>query len=306
MTFTEEQLKNKDFLKEQEDRYNKMEMHDEFLEAYRLSKGLEDSIEGIPDFKNRYYDVYVEYKKIIIKLKWLGLPVMTSEKVISMFQHHFIEIFDIFDYDLWRKFEASLLGFLYLEERDDVKLNVVKALEKNGQKITNNKITVGKESQRPTVSNWIKDYSTNLGVDKIDDIKRIEYLTNGTNIKKLSPEEVERIKALFGFYEKLKISSQTMEGFEETIPMTQAGRPGSLYRGVFTPYPSSVVKNIEKEVKPVEEVQKIEEVKQEQKSEDVEEDEIDVLMRDLSKYPVDSLEFKALQEEIKNLEKKNK
>ena len=43
-----------------------------------------------------------------------------------------------------------------------------------------------------------------LGNKEIDNLKRIEYLTNGENIRRLDKEDRNKVKILFDFYENLK------------------------------------------------------------------------------------------------------
>ena len=294
--YSEEQLKNKDFFLNIKAKSDDMIIYGEFVEAYDLAKELDQSIDKISSFKDKYFDLYSEYKKIIHKLKWIGLPIMTEEMAVDMFRYHFTKIFSIPDFgydDLWRKIKSILLEIIVLEERDEFKKNLRNALFNNKEKLTGRKLITNNEEQEPTVGNWIKDYNFSLGTGLIDKLKQSQYLFNSVNVKNLSENEKKRIKILFQLYERLKLSSQTPAGLEEDIPIDDEGRKGHIRGGVFDPadesdkQPKSAIFSNQTNL-----TNKI-----------GEKSELAMLQETASKYPVGSLERKAIEEEIKKLSK---
>lgn len=289
MKYSQEQLNSAEFLKTTKQTAEDIIIYDQINDAYRLAKDLESSLDAYKDFKDRNHEFFNEYNNIIHRLKWIALPIMTEEMVIKMFQYHFAQIFHLPDFDfnrLWQKLRLVLLANLIFADRDVFKGRLKQALLNNQEQLTSNKLITNNQEKSSTVGNWIFDYNSNLGTGVADNLKKTQYFTNGINIKKLNQEEKNKVKFLFDIYEKLKLSSQTLEGLEEEIPIDDPGREGIIKNGVFEPY-----KELEK-IKSAN-VQN----KQKQSSE------LDDFLALLDKYPAGSLERKAIEEEIAKLKK---
>ncbi|MDD5031712.1 MAG: hypothetical protein PHR36_01550 [Patescibacteria group bacterium] len=294
MLISEAQLNDKNFFKEIEEKSRDFIDYDQFREAYDLAKLLEQSLDQAKDFKDRNYELYHLYEDIIIKMKWVGLPIMTENMAEDYFQNHLAKIFKISWYtfdNLWRKLEAILLSIMVFSERDKFKKRLAQALLNNQEKITSNKIITNNQEKQPTIANWMQDYISNLGTGKINKLARTQYLINGKNIKNLTEEERKKIKTLFDLYEKLKLSSLTLEGVEEEIPVDDPGHEGVIKGGVFEPYKEP------KTLRPVAE-------KPESPKGGL--DETVELQKMLAQYPAGSLERKAVEEELRKLELGNK
>ncbi len=192
---------------------------------------------------------------VMNKLKWVALPKLAEEEIIKMFAEKFTVIFEIADYDLWGKVKQKIIYDIWYGNRDSFKEKIKKALLKNEEKLTEKKIIINDKEYSPTVGNWLKDYNVALGFAPADAAKQSEYLTNSKNIKKLVSsikyqvssdkeqirsgedggiDEKEKLKILFKFYERLKFSSLTAEGFEEGLYINEDGIEGVLDDGVFT------------------------------------------------------------------------
>lgn len=290
MPVDKEQLKNKDYLEKIKMMAEDIASENRFREAYDLNRELEKAIGEMKNLKEGNYDLYVEYKKIIYKLKWLGLPIMKEEEVIDMFQHHFTQIFKIDGYDIWSKLRIILLGIVVFEDRDEFKKKLRQALINSQEKITSKKLIINKQEVPPTVANWISDYNKSLGTGEINDLARAQYLVNGKNIINLNKEEKEKIKILFDLYEKLKLSSFTLEGLEEDISVDRDNLMGTIRAGVFEPY-----RETEKE-KQIWDIIEGKKIKIEEKSNVTE------LRQLASQYKIGSLERRAIEEEIAKIE----
>ena len=108
MLFSEAQLNDKKFFEEIKGKSRDFIDYDQFREAYDLAKSLEQSLDQAKDFKDRNYELYRSYEDIIIKMKWVGLPIMTGNTVVDYFQNHLTKIFEISGYtfdNLWRNWK---------------------------------------------------------------------------------------------------------------------------------------------------------------------------------------------------------
>jgi|GEM_PF-1185470 len=234
--FTERQLTDKRFLEELRAEAQDIMSEDRFREAYDLSKFLSNSLDSVKNFKVRNYNLYVEYQELISRLRWVGLPIMTQEMVANMFQHNFMSVFEIPDYDIRAKLKTVLLGIVILDDRDKFKKSLRDALRKNEEKLTSQKLVIDNLKADPTVGNWLADYNRALGTGQVEGLARTEYLVNSKNIKNLNEEEKKRVRFLFDLYERLKLSSQTFEGLENEIPLDEEGAKGVIKEGVFESY----------------------------------------------------------------------
>ena len=321
MIYSAEQLNNKEFLEKVKFLTQDIISEDRFREAYDLAKNLEQSLDAARNFKEKNYELYREYKDIIIKLYWVGLPIMVEDKVIHMFRYYFTAIFKISNYDIWQKLRTVLLSIIMFEDRDKFKQQLINALMANQQSITKNKIVLDNQEKSPTVSNWIKDYNKTLGTGVVNKLARTQYLIDGKNIRKLTEQEKNQIKALFNLYEKLKLSSLTLEGLEEDIPVDENDMKGIIRAGIFEPH-----KEMDKKLSQIifgrafvkDNAEKFQSITGESmtaslqspidsleqkaiKEEKEKEDQIDELVKLVNQYPEGSLERKAVRDEIEKL-----
>ncbi len=230
-----DQLIDKYFLVEIKRLSDEIIGEDNFQAAYKLSQEISSSIDLIKNYKRDYNDLYREYQDMIIRLRWVGLNILTEDKVIEMFKYNFIEIFSILDFNLWEKLKTVLLSIILVEPRDKYKKQLIQALLDNRQNITSKSIIIDNQPQEPTVSNWLLVYNKVLGTGEVNDLARVDYLVNDRNIQNLNNEEKRRIKFLFDLYERLKLSSQTFTGLENDIPIDDPGKEGIIRNGVFEP-----------------------------------------------------------------------
>ncbi|MFA5318577.1 MAG: hypothetical protein WC323_03850 [Patescibacteria group bacterium] len=165
---------------------------------------------------------------MITALKWVALPMLKPEKVLAMFKDNFGIMLKLEEYDLWEKVKAVLLGLPFIEDRDEFKGKLRNTLNSSQTHLTSDKI---KGAIRPTVENWIKDYVGVLGNEKADKQKQADYFSGGDAIKRLRLEEKKKVIDFFRFYEKLKLSSGTVEGTEETIPINTDDFSGIIKDG---------------------------------------------------------------------------
>jgi len=288
-------LKKQEYLEEIKKLAQDMINNDEFVEAYRLSSDLLSILRENKDFKQNYFDLYKQYALAIVKLRWVALPLIREEEVINLFQNHFVKSFYVADYNIFYKLRATLLGIVGLDNRDNFKKQLISSLLKNQESISTKKIIINQLTKEPTVSNWLLYYDSEVGNLKTDKLKKAQFLSNNQNFQGLESKEKNNLKKLFKLYERLKISSQDLEGFEEDIPIDDEGQEGYVRGGVFEPLPKMteqqrLVWEIAQEV-----------VRERENSSST--NELENLKKTAASYPINSLERKAIEEEIWRIEK---
>jgi hypothetical protein len=176
------------------------------------------------DIKKNDFSVYLKYLGYLNKLKFLCLNYFDNvNDYAELLKNDFSLIFEIPDFDLWDKIEIYLVAISDVKRRDAVKEKLKAALFH----CENNLIDISKYSEGVTlnkVSDWLKDFIASLGLNKIDSVKKNEYLMNGKYTKSLKADDKERVKILLDIYEKLNLSSQTKEGYENTVLMELDGK----------------------------------------------------------------------------------
>ena len=174
---------------------------------------------------------YNQYYEYLVKLKFLSLNYFDDVKdYVDLVKNYFPLIFDIPYFDLWDKLETKLVAMPNVDERDDFKNKLRTALEKSDSILLNRqKYSVSDMPVR--VEDWIKDFIVNLGLDAFDKVKKAEYISNSKFVKLLKSEDKEKIKQLLDIYEKLKLSSKTKEGYENSVVMIMDGKTVILNRG---------------------------------------------------------------------------
>ncbi|MDD5071413.1 MAG: hypothetical protein PHQ42_01625 [Patescibacteria group bacterium] len=219
------------------------------------------------------------YKKIVIKLKFIALPLLDDADIMDLVKNYFTWQFRLPDYDIMEKLSAKLLNIVVLEDRDKFKAGLKGA-------ILNNKETITSRAEIRTVADWLKNYISKLGLDIADNLKRTQYLVDLTKVKGLDEDYVNRLKILFNFYESLKFSSLTPLGFDEEIPMVMKGKSYIFRRGRLDPVGEIKIRGtadggVEADKNEIQE--------------------LEALKQMLSKYPEGSLERKAIEDEIAKL-----
>ena len=58
---------------------------------------------------------------------------------------------------------------------------------------TNNKIIIREQEITPSVANWLRDYLSHTGLQPVESLKQIEYLSASVNGKKISSKEKDKL-----------------------------------------------------------------------------------------------------------------
>jgi len=157
----------------------------------------------------------------IQKLKFMNSFVLLSNlpnnQIIGMFSDQIGWYFspEVMDnLGLWDKLKGKLV-LMAMEERDKFKEEIRQALLGNTQVITSKKIERNEKSYQPTIHNWLVDYTSVVGVGKINPVAVNNYFVTNKNCQNLTNYERGIVRELVNFYERLKRSSFEPEGLEE-------------------------------------------------------------------------------------------
>jgi hypothetical protein len=232
-----------------DEKYNEFAAEVEGIVKFNQEKRANRGVKIISDFivEQGYAksnpELFAAYNKLIAKLRWVALLFCNEDQIAELFKKNLSEMLEIEDYDLWNKFAAVLVGkIIVYEKRDEYKERIKSILNKNQELITADHLANG---LAPTTENWIKDYTTIVGLGQVESIKMQNYFLNSESFKKLKPNEKEGMKKFFQFYERLKLSSLTVAGLEETmeLPIDENGAIGYIRDGKIekdTPLPPDI------------------------------------------------------------------
>lgn len=172
-----------------------------------------------------------DYQNLLLqytKLRWAKLNLATESEVKELFQNKFEIALAMPEFDIREKVRCFLIDILDFDERDRIKNDIKEILQKSSAKLTLNNLNNG---QPPTVENWLKLYASNVGNGAADKLKLQEFYVHDKNFLALDVVEREKIKRLFEFFEKLKHSSYSPLGIEESVPIIGESYQGFLRDG---------------------------------------------------------------------------
>lgn len=184
-----------------------------------------------PDLKRDVPELYNRYQTYLMKARFVCLFELEEKEVLELMEKYLVLVLDNPFYNIYEKLRMRLQRFDSLAARDEFKNKIKESLLKNRSKISPEKIMVGTIMQEPTVANWLKDYYSKLGIDRVDALAFNQYLVNAENTKNLEESDREKLKTLFTLFEKLKISSSEAGGLEENFVAILPDKSVSLISG---------------------------------------------------------------------------
>ncbi|MDO9399413.1 MAG: hypothetical protein Q7T79_01880 [bacterium] len=172
--------------------------------------------------------------------------------------------------------EAVNAKLFYILANDlNFKKELENALYVNQEKLTHKEFILDGKPHSPNIGNWLKDFIKKNGSGIFDNLVLAEYLINSENAKKLESKERELLRKLLLLYRNIKF-------FPESMP-TDTGEGWEIIP----------IDEIEEKIVKTEEIKAIE-----AKTEISEKDN---LIKMAEQYPVDSLERKAIEEEMEKV-----
>lgn len=250
--------------------------------------------------------IYNEYKKMAIKLRWIAFSLLEESEILELIKKRFADIFSLSeynDYDLWRHLKMKLLQELSLDKRNQFKLKIRQALRASIQPL----VKTPNNNMR-TVGDWVNDYIKNMGEAMVPKIERLNFLQKNHTFNTLNERDQKKIKYLIDFYERLKISSKSLMGTEEEILVPEEESRMTVIKDgeIIAPSKRDPLKPLddilaEQDKLPIAEPEKRTASKADQIINNRNAEELKVLQ---NKYPVGSLERKAIEEELRKSSKK--
>lgn len=177
--------------------------------------------------------------------------------------------------------DFNIALFKTFNEDEDLEDKVESLLYVNQERLSNKPIILDKQLVSPTIANWLKDFIKRYGSDLFNEVTLAEYLSQSENIRNITAKEKELVRKVLKLYRNLVFFPESMDGVLldnwEIFPIEQ-------------PDISFKPEIVSAESKPpiVSERQKT----------------IFDLQKNLTKYASNSLEYKALQQEINRLSRK--
>ena len=162
-----------------------------------------------------------------------------------------------------------------------------KSLLKNQEKITNKKFVLEGEEKEPTISNWLRYFIKQNGTDVFDNMVLSEFLANSDNAKILDTKEKESVRKLLILYKNVKFFFQIFQNKDVedwfVFPVSPEGKEEA---GQGAPEEKDRDNREEDNSSPVQSSfnKQLEELKKQKEQ-----------------YPEDSLERRAVEEEIKKI-----
>jgi len=303
-----EKLARQEVMKSFEKDLEEMINRDKIKEAHALAIQIKNYFLKFRSEFNKMEELHSFYYKILVKARFIALPLISDSETLNIFKNNFLQIFDLKDYDIFFKIKYKLINILIYEDRDIFKQKLRDSLQENNQQIT-------KKTSIKTVGAWIKKYNKDLGIGVINNIEKSKFYSLLAKNTDLSEMEVFKLKTLFSLYEKLKHSTFTPEGFEEDVIVVVKGKTYYYHDGevdviekettkgkkLTGPPKTTAEKNIEQFEKEGEEHKSA--IEQLAIKEEIEkENKLEELRFMATKFPENSLERRAIKEEIKHVE----
>ncbi len=300
-----------------------------------LQKAIKDEDLGIYD-----HDNYLYKDEPLTKVKTFAVPenkisesdLSTEERfeaIKNILEQNLLDILLSDDNsDTTKEINDALIQVL--NELPASQTEIEKIISNNKASLTQGSLTFDEKEVLPTASMWLKDFQKYMGTEKTDSLLMTHYFIESINAKTLSEKDRKIIRKFLLLHNNIKFFRQVFNNVPvemwHIIPVVNDTSVDHEERPFFTPShkisqikkpisfipPSAVVSK--KSISSTPQVSNISTVKSQVSlgngskttsavipSQVTDSDEIMSLKNLLLQYPVDSLERKAIEEEIKNL-----
>lgn len=244
----------------------------------------------LSEFASRFADTKEE-SDYLVDLS----PEEKREFVLSVFTD---KILDQFRLDEDHIFRVNAVIFEQLGENKNLLDKLIKLLLENQERLSTAMIVTNGESRDGTVSNWIKDFIADNGSDFFTPIALAKYLTSSKNVSALKSEEKQLLRQILKIYRNLAFFPDSMGNAPykdwEIFPVNRDLL--SFYSQKKLPKEIVQQPDIVKDVVP-----DINEIKEKASSDSLLIKELKLIAKD---YPKQSLERKAIEDEIDKIKNK--
>jgi hypothetical protein len=253
-------------------------------------------------------------------------PVKEKEDSVHLFENDILSVLTLEDQEFIDEYNYILIKLMY--EDDSFRKELEKLLYVNQEVITTQPFILGEKQERGTIANWLKDFISQNGSEMFNVVALSRFLTTSVNAKVLDEAEKKMVRKVLKLYRNLvffpdslanmpqeewqifpieKDAAPVSSAMKETMPEPVAPEAPTVAEApivvepvvkapvapkpvVEAPVVSPIVKTEPKPVAaPISDLMKI------KMSDD--------LFSLLSKYPANSLEARAIKEEIKKRQK---
>jgi len=119
------------------------------------------------------------------------------------------------DVDLVELFKNRLASESLLDDKNSLKKTIKGAIERSVQRLGSSDISLGTEIVKPTVQNWVKVYTSEVGSNRAGAVEIARFFSKNPDVQKLSSLDASRLRRLLRFYEYLKIDADEIEGYDQ-------------------------------------------------------------------------------------------
>ncbi len=229
-------------------------------------------------------------------------PDKEKEDAIMIFRENLTPFLYTDNNPFLKDFNFTLIQLM--SEDKQFQNNLIRSLFANLEKVTHKKFLIDNKPHAPSVRNWLKSFIKVYGSGNFDNLTLSNFITNADNAKILNDEERAALKKLLLVYRNTKFFAENFKNLPpekwEIFPVEKEDKTKKIAKKQPISAREEVVKTLKGDVEDYPEGSLEREVLEEEKGK---EREIQKLLLLAAKYKPDSLEYRAIQEEIKKLEK---
>lgn len=155
-----------------------------------------------------------EKQKAFIALQFLIIPFLSTKEICYLIKNNLNIGLRLDDVDLAERITKKLIS-LDIIDRDNCKKAIKEAVMNNQEKITT-EIFIENMKKIQFAGDWVKDYLSNAGGEADNALEEVRYFYKPYFLR-FSDDEKNILKRLFKLYKFLNTSSMTPLGFEDDI-----------------------------------------------------------------------------------------
>ncbi len=160
------------------------------------------------------FDSDPEIRGAFISLQFLIIPYLEPDQISYLLKNDLYIGLGVEDMDIAERIEKRLVTE-ELEDRDGFKKQFRQALIENKEEITN-VINLDKNRKLSTIASWLNDYIANINPIERG-LSKAKYFFEKPYYKNLAADKKNRLNKIFTLYEYLIRSSYTPLGFEDDV-----------------------------------------------------------------------------------------
>jgi len=237
--------------------------------------------------------------------------------ILNILEKDLVEVLKDDDFSGRRQINGSTI-YLLINKKDSLN-KFIRALLINQEKLTPNPINLDGKKQEPTVANWIKHFIKENGSEMFSNITLVKYLTSSSDTASLNDNDKRVLKRMLKLYRNLIFFPDSMKDvpvinweilpLESDISLANKDSENKLKKMRADNSKKSIKKDenlneaLNKTPNKITDKNSIKTLAETIPQLNLADQELEVLQKMLKKYPVRSLERKAVESEIKKRKK---